>query len=245
MLTLDQQNALRDQYRRQRPNWQPATEQYATLVRTHLPRAGRLLDLGCGRGGLVEQLAHPLPQIIGIDPDLASLREHRLPQMPRAVADSYHLPLPSGCATCATASWVLEHMAQPARDLREIARVLQPGGCFIFVTPNKRHPLIALNRLLGRISGLQQQLVGALYGRAAADTFPAFYRANTADDLARLATQAGMRLVTLLTIADPSYWGFMPALFPLMCRLEERLPPSIQLHLVGIMQRPTQGTPTT
>jgi hypothetical protein len=34
------------------------------------------------RGGLVEQLAHPLPQMVGIDPDWLSLREHRL-EIPR------------------------------------------------------------------------------------------------------------------------------------------------------------------
>ena len=69
MLTLDRQNALREAYRIMRPGWQPATERFAALVRTHLSPDSRILDLGCGRGGLVEQLNHPLAQIVGIDPD--------------------------------------------------------------------------------------------------------------------------------------------------------------------------------
>lgn len=237
MLTLDQQNTLRQQYQRRHSGWQPATEQYAALVQAHLRPQSVLLDVGCGRGGLVEQLEHPAAQMIGIDADFDSLREHRLPHLRRIAAVSRRLPLNSGSVDCVTASWVLEHMAQPAQDFREIGRALRPGGCFIFVTPHRRHPLIQLNRLIGRLSGVQTGLVGWLYGRTAADTFPAYYRANTAAALAKLGRQAGLRLTSLSIVSDPSYWGFWPALFPLMCRLEDLIPPSYQLHLVGALQR--------
>ncbi|MFW6098202.1 MAG: methionine biosynthesis protein MetW, partial [Chloroflexota bacterium] len=79
MLPLDRQNTLREQYRRRHPQWRPATEVYAELVRQNLRPDSRVLDLGCGRGGLVEQLEHPLRLIAGVDPDHRSLREHRLP----------------------------------------------------------------------------------------------------------------------------------------------------------------------
>lgn len=237
MLTLDQQNALRQQYQRRHPEWQPATEQYAALVQGQLRPQSLLLDLGCGRGGLVEQLDHPVGHMVGVDSDLDSLREHRLPHLPRIAAISRRLPLANGSVDCITASWVLEHMGQPAQDFREIGRVLRPGGCFIFITPHRRHPLIQLNRWIGRLSGLQTRLVSQLYGRAAADTFPAYYRANTPSALAELGRQAGLRLTSLSIIPDPSYWGFWPALFPLMCRLEELIPTQFQLHLVGALQR--------
>lgn len=237
MLTLDQQNTLRQQYQRRRPDWQPATERYAALVQAHLQPPSLWLDVGCGRGGLVEQLNHPAAQTVGMDPDLNSLREHRLPHLLRVAAASHHLPLAHGSIDCVTASWVLEHLEQPAQDFHEIGRVLRPGGRFIFITPHRRHPLIQLNRLIGRLSGLQQRLVSQFYGRAAADTFPAYYRANTPATLAQLGRQTGLRLITLSIIPDPSYWGFWPPLFPLMCRLEELLPSRLQIHLVGVLQR--------
>ncbi|MEM9773061.1 MAG: hypothetical protein AAF902_00670 [Chloroflexota bacterium] len=56
MLSLDKQNELREEYRQLRPDWRPATELYADLVRSHLTPTSELLDLGCGRGGLIEQL---------------------------------------------------------------------------------------------------------------------------------------------------------------------------------------------
>jgi trans-aconitate methyltransferase len=93
MLSLAEQNRWREVYRQRRPDWRPATEVYAGLVRSFLKPETRLLDLGCGRGGLVEQLAEQLVRRyhssvitdqysvggmrrwVGIDPDLASLQK--------------------------------------------------------------------------------------------------------------------------------------------------------------------------
>ncbi len=241
MLSLDKQNELREQYRAIRPGWMPATELYASMVRRHLQPGDRLLDLGCGRGGLVEQLDHPTEFAIGVDPDLDSLRQHRLAgdpsPMPRTAAVSHHLPFAGGTFDLVFASWVLEHMAQPADDFREIGRVLRPEGCFIFITPNKRHPLSAMNHLFGRVAGLQDRLVDRLYGRVAVDTFPAYYRANTATALTHLARAGGMVVEEVIPVADPTYLAFTPAFFRLAVRLETILPDSRHIHLVGRMRR--------
>lgn len=233
MLSLDQQNKWREQYRQMHPGWQPATEVYALLVRQQLQSSARLLDIGCGRGGLVEQLNHPLRQMAGIDPDWHSLSEHRL-ALPRAAAHSDALPFAARCFEVVCASWVLEHLAQPARTFAAIGRILTPGGTFVFITPNGRHPLTLLNRGIGRWGQLQGSLVDRLYGRAAADAFPTYYRANVAATLADLCQENGMTLHTLHTIPDPTYLAFHPLLFRLACRLEAFLPPSRYLHLVGM-----------
>lgn len=235
MLSLERQNELRERYRRQHPGWRPATEIYADLVRTHLGRDDRLLDLGCGRGGLVEQLTHPLLQMMGVDPDLTSLREHRLP-LPRAQAFSHRLPFAAGTFDLIFASWLLEHLPQPDRDFREVARVLRPGGTFIFLTPNRRHPLSHFNHVLGRLGRVQGWLVRGLYGRAAADAFPTFYRANSRRDLERLAAASNLRLAQFQTVADPTYLAFTPALFHLMQRLEARMPDERGMHIVGALR---------
>lgn len=235
MLPLDRQNALRQQYRRSHPHWQPATEVYAGLVRSNLSPDSRVLDLGCGRGGLVEQLDHPLMQMFGLDPDHFSLRRHRLP-LPGAQAYSHRLPFAAHSFDLVFASWLLEHLARPQDDVTEIARVLRPGGAFIFITPNARHPLAYINRLLGRLGALQARLVQSLYARAGTDTFPTTYRANDHATLTRLAANAGLRLQSLAAIPDPTYVAFTPTLFRAAQWLDSRLPQSRQLHLVGLMR---------
>jgi SAM-dependent methyltransferase len=241
MLSLDWQNELRRLYRQEHPDWRPATEVYADLVRRHLRPESFLLDLGCGRGGLVEQLDHPLDQIIGLDPDWLSLVEHRLadqrPTLPRAAGLSRLLPFADSSFDLIFASWVLEHLAEPAADFHQIGRVLRPGGLFVFITPNKRHPLASLNLAMGRAGRLQNQLVPRFYGRAAVDTFPAYYRANTDGDLHRLAQGAGMRMTQLQAIADPTYLVFKPSLYRLACWFDSRLAAKRHIHLVGVVQR--------
>ncbi|MCB8918636.1 MAG: class I SAM-dependent methyltransferase [Ardenticatenaceae bacterium] len=237
MLSLEKQNAWRAQYQQRRPGWQPATELYAAWVRQQLRPGSRVLDLGCGRGGLVEQLAAeglPLAQVVGIDPDWHSLHEHRL-RLPRAQAFSHPLPFAAASFDLIFASWLLEHLPRPGADLAEIARVLRPGGAFVFITPNKRHPLATLNRLFGRLGRWQGQLVARLYGRAAADTFPTYYRANTAGVLAQLALAHGLALEQLAVVPDPTYLAFNAPLFRLACAVEERLPATWGVHLVGVL----------
>lgn len=237
MLSLDEQNSWREQYRQRRPAWRPATEVYAALVREQLRPSTLLLDLGCGRGGLVEQLDHPLPQMVGVDPDWLSLHEHRL-NLPRVAAQSEWLPFQGGSFDLVFASWVLEHLAEPARVFTAVSHTLKPGGAFVFITPNGRHPLTAFNRTLGRVGRVQGRLVDWLYGRAPDDTFPTFYRANAPSQIEELCQQSNLALELLHLIPDPTYLAFNPAMFRLMCLLEERLPTSRKLHLVGLARRP-------
>ncbi|WP_420629835.1 class I SAM-dependent methyltransferase [Candidatus Leptofilum sp.] len=234
MLSLDKQNEWREQYRATHPGWRPATELYADLVRQYLTPEARVLDIGCGRGGLVEQLEHPLGQVVGIDPDWLSLREHRL-NLSSAVAFSDDLPFAPETFDVAFASWVLEHLARPFLTFQSIARVLKPGGVFVFITPNGRHPLALLNKTMGRLGMLQGRLVSGLYDRSADDTFTTHYRANSQAALKKLATQSSLRLAKLHAIPDPTYLAFNRPLFKLMSLVEDALPAGRKIHLVGVL----------
>lgn len=236
MLSLEKQNALREQYRQQQTGWRPATEVYADLVRRSLTPTARVLDLGCGRGGLVEQLDHPIAQVVGVDPDWLSLAEHRL-SLPRVVAFSDDLPFAEGSFDLIFASWLLEHLANPGRTFQAISHCLRPKGLFLFLTPNGRHPLSLLNRAFGRLGAWQGQLVERVYGRASADTFPTYYRANSPTQLRQIGTQCGLTLRECHTIPDPTYLAFNSAMFRFMGWLEPRLPADRRLHIVGVYEK--------
>jgi UDP-N-acetylglucosamine 2-epimerase (non-hydrolysing) len=84
---------------------------------------------------------------------------------------------------------VLEHLDEPLQVFREVARVLKPGGVFLFKTPNKWHYMPTIARLTPH--GFHQY-VNRLRGRAEVDTFPTRYRANCLGDIKRLASDAGL-----------------------------------------------------
>ncbi len=235
MLSLDQQNTYRERYRASRLDWRPATEVYAAAVRRHVCPGVRMLDLGCGRGGLVEQLEAADREVIGVDPDRRSLAEHRLSTeaMPRAAAWMAQLPFPRCSFDLLIASWVLEHLEHPAAVFAEMARVLRPGGRLVVLTPNRWHPVTLANRLLAWSTRLQGQLISRLYGRAEWDTFAVHYRANSVGCLRHLGTTVGLIPVAIETIPDPTYLAFNDQLFTLSQWLEQLLPAAARVHIVG------------
>jgi ubiquinone/menaquinone biosynthesis C-methylase UbiE len=213
-----------------RPGWQPSSQVYQDLVAAQVAPDAHVLDLGCGRGGVMERLRVRAGFVAGLDPDECSLREHRAPVLSLSCGRAEALPYADETFDLICASWVLEHLAEPQRVFIEVARALTPGGRFIFLTPNLRHPLLVLNRAL---SWTQGWLVDRIYGRAEQDIFPAFYRANRAMQIERMARSAGMKRVSLRFVEDPTYLAFSEPLFRVACLLARVVPRGMQVHMVG------------
>lgn len=230
-LSLDRQNAYRRRYASMHPGWQPATARYEALIRARLRPGMRVLDLGCGRGGVLEQLGEAVSHPIGLDPDRLSLKEYRLPGMPRAAASAEAIPLADCSVDLVLSSWVLEHLPDPARTFGEVARVLTAGGAFIFLTPGNASPAALINRAL---RPLQRVLVPLIYGRHETDAFPVVYRANSRRRIESLARGAGLHVEGLERIKDPTYFAFHPALFRANAALASLLPESMAEHVIGV-----------
>ncbi len=234
----DRQEFYRALSRNLRPGWKPSTLVYQEIVASYLGPGVKVLDLGCGRGGVIERL-HPLASLaVGVDADLASLREHRAPAVFRVQALAENLPFPPCSFDLVISSWVLEHLAEPEKTFEEIARVLKPGGHFVFLTPNLLNPIPRLGRELAKFgSFLQRSLVAGLYGRQGHDVFHPHYRANTPRRIDELASRAGLRKISLLPIGDPTYLAFNRIFFRLSVRLEDLIPRERKVHLVGVYEK--------
>lgn len=100
-----------------------------------------ILDLGCGPGGFSRELAllYPKAQIVGLDLALAMLQEARKKQGWRRkwsliAADMMHLPFATGLFDLVFANQVI-HWANPLElAFRELNRVMNVNGCFMFTT---------------------------------------------------------------------------------------------------------------
>jgi SAM-dependent methyltransferase len=110
-------------------------------VLRHLPRRGRVLELGCGEGKVLRTLARERPglQLIGCDvrdvpPPDYSYEFRRIRER-----------IPAGDAELDAALFVdvLEHLQEPRAALRELLRVLKPGGVLVGFVPLEGEPCSA------------------------------------------------------------------------------------------------------
>jgi SAM-dependent methyltransferase len=107
----------------------------AFLERAGVPVRGRVLDAGCGGGGMPLSLAEEATQVVGIDPaerfqdaGVRLGRERGFANLHFALADGMALPFPTGAFDLVLSHAVIEHVADAPLYLRECARVLAPGG---------------------------------------------------------------------------------------------------------------------
>ncbi len=214
-----------------RPGWQPSGPVYEALVRRYVAPQARWLDIGCGRGGIVELLGEQVSLCAGVDPDHASLREHRAGHVRLCAGKIEAMPFCAGSFDLVTCSWVIEHLPRPALAFAHVARVLRPGGHFVFLAPNALNYAAWLNRLTP--ARLQRALVQRLYQRNEGDTFQVYYRANTPARLNQVLSECGLRRVEMHTVGDPTYVAFNSALFALGVLLERAMPASWRVHIVG------------
>jgi SAM-dependent methyltransferase len=232
MLPIARQNAYRERYKRLRPEWRTSGERLESLIRRYLSASSAVLDVGCGRGGAIELVWRDAGLAVGVDPDYASLSEHRA-GMPLVCGYGEALPFSPATFDLVIAVWLFEHVEHPSSLFAEVRRVLRAGGHFLFLTPNARHPLIWANRVSHLAPAFQRRAVRRLYARQEADTFHAHYRANTVARLRALAAAAGMRVVSLEPVPDPTYLAFNDALFRASAAVERWFPRGWGVHLVG------------
>lgn len=125
---------------RQGDDYEPFVGRWSRLVaREFVPWLGvangvHWLDIGCGTGPLTEtilSLAAP-ESVVGVDlsADFVAFARSRSddPRASFAVADAIDLPLPDGAVDAAVSGLVLNFVPDPTAAVREMARVLRPGG---------------------------------------------------------------------------------------------------------------------
>ena len=102
---------------------------------------GRLLEVGCGRGAgarmILRRYSPRMLDAIDVDPDMIRrARRWTRPALARRVsyqvADAQELPFSTGSMDAVFNFGIIHHLEDWRRGIREISRVLRPGGAFLF-----------------------------------------------------------------------------------------------------------------
>lgn len=115
-----------------------------------------VLDLGCGDGHFTSvAFDHPLD--VGLDPWWEPLLEANTRHAYRMLvrSDGAKIPFPDGYFASAVSNSVLEHIPHVDAVLDEVARVVRPGGRFVFCVPNHRFPQLLLGTQTFQSLGLK------------------------------------------------------------------------------------------
>ena len=97
-------------------------------------RSQRILDVGAGEGYFCKLAVEDGREIEACD---YSAEQFRMPSVPFHRADlAQGIPLPDNAYDVVVAIEVIEHMEDHFRFVRELLRVLKPGGMLIITTPN-------------------------------------------------------------------------------------------------------------
>jgi 2-polyprenyl-3-methyl-5-hydroxy-6-metoxy-1,4-benzoquinol methylase len=186
---------------------------YEAVLGRYVTPTTRWLDVGCGRHLLPSwrhdaerELIARASSVVGIDLDFDSLRDNKsIAALCRSsVAE---LPFAAGSFSLVTANMVMEHVDAPAPTLRELHRVLVPGGHLIFHTPNAQAFPTAVARLLPE--SFKKRLAYVLEGRGSKDVFPTYYHANRPAEIREHAARTGFEVAELNLVSTTAVFSLV------------------------------------
>lgn len=169
---------------------------------------GSALDVACGSGKLTAELAKVVGKegrVVGLDfsPRMLEVARHDHPRLEFVEGDALNLPYADAAFDATTIAFGLRNLSDPVRGLREMLRVVKPGGHAVvleFVRP-PRGPVGSAYRLYLRT--LLPVVGGALSGQPGAyrylsETVDSY---RTPEELRAMAVAAGWSQVTYKGLA--------------------------------------------
>jgi SAM-dependent methyltransferase len=169
-----------------------------------------LLDAGCGRTApVLAKYRGRAARLIGIDAvDFTA----PVPDVDLHTGDLASTGLETASIDLIMARSVMEHVSDPKAIYAEFARILRPGGRFIFLTAN----LWDYASLIAAVipNRFHPWIVARTEGRKEHDVFPVEYRSNTRRAIRQAADHAGFKIERFEYLGQyPCYFMFNGALF--------------------------------
>jgi SAM-dependent methyltransferase len=211
-------------------------EQLAPLI---CPDAA-VLDVACGKKGILEKYKGRTAVAVGVDLDAESLRSNPAVDL-RVHAEASRLPFADGTFDVVLNQWFAEHVAQPAAVYSELARVLRPSGVLITVTNSVYNPMMVFSNLLSPT--FRHRLRSLIFpAEVVPDAFPSYYRFNSRRAVRRVLSEIGLQETFFAYSGDISMFLYSPALLALGMMYEKAtnfpgLHP-FNMHFVATYRKP-------
>lgn len=165
-----------------------------------------IADIGCGReASFLRSLSSCVKKAYGVDLEISeTIIDGNMQIM---YGDAEAIPLRDHSVDVIILVNLVEHLRNPKRVFLECKRILKPGGSLVLTTPCKFHPPILFGRAIPHRIRQWANLI--ITGTKKEDTFPAYYKANSAGDLCRLGSSAGLSVVSSRYLSNhPQYFMF-------------------------------------
>ncbi|MET8541641.1 class I SAM-dependent methyltransferase [Kitasatospora sp. NPDC004799] len=179
---------------------QPRYDLPGLIVEELADTSGTVIDIGCGNGKFVSRLHRDRPDlgVVGMDISAGILAE--LPK-PVLAADAQALPFADESADALLALHMLYHVGDIEATIKELARVLRPGGVLIAST-NSETDKQELDRLWSRAAG---DVLGLPEGPARVSLSSRFSLENAPGYLGAVFEDIRVReLPGIIAVTDPA-----------------------------------------
>jgi len=207
------------------------------------------LDLGCGHQLLPpwrldqeRELVKNAKVLVGLDYDLAALKKHKTICC-RVQGDILRLPFADNFFDLVTSNMVFEHLRDPRNQLKEVNRILKPGGTLIFHTPNVLSYSVLVARLIPEI--VKNKAIHFLQDRGEEDIFPTYYRINSIKAIKDAAGLAGLELKKIKFIVSSPELVMMPPLvvmeLVLIRILMLKLCRPFRTNIIALLRKPSMN----
>lgn len=145
---------------------------------------GRVVDVGCGRCTFFAALAEAPAGYVGVD---GVAYPGRPAGADLLVADlDKSIPLRDGCGDVVVSIETIEHLENPRAFLRELARIVRPGGTLVVTTPNQLSALSVVTLVMRQRFDAFRDV-----------HYPAHRTALLPVDLERIAAEVGLTEISI------------------------------------------------
>lgn len=223
--------------------WVDGTTEFHAMCAAYIATGADILEIGAGPSNPTSRYLSSLGRLSGADIDPAVRANDALVHACVLATTTY--PFADASFDACVSNYVLEHVEDPVAHLDEVARVLRPGGVYLFRTPNRYHIIALVSRVTPH--WFHHAVANRLRNlpRGAPAPYPTCYRLNSRGAIREAAARAGFDVRELRMVEkEPSYGMASRPLF-VGFMLYERVVNSsrrfagFRVNIFGVLRRPS------